>query len=129
LSAQGSLLELSVAARGPIGQVRIEPAAAGQLPAALAVADGRVFVADDVRHAVVAVDPLAGRILATYPVGGTPTALALAPDNRVAAVLAGAHGGVAIVDPYDGTVIDHVALPGLAATIAVKPQPAPSALP
>lgn len=132
LQGRGSLLELSVAARGPIAQVPIEPvvggvAGLGQLPAALALADGRVFVADDARNALVAVDPIAGRILATYPLGGPPVALALAPDSRVAAVIGGT--GVVVVDPYDGYLIDRVGFDGLVASLALKPRPLGGSMP
>lgn len=130
LPRQGTLLELSSAARGPLWQLRMQTTGGpfSRLPAALALADGRLLVADGAHQSLIVVDPASQRITASYALGAPPLALTWAPDGKVAVVLGGASSSVAIVDPYDGYVLDRVGLAGLVGTIAAQ-EAAPSGAP
>jgi YVTN family beta-propeller protein len=119
----GSLVVVDVATRKSVGAtIAVEP-----LPAAVVAAqtNDRVYVLNQHNFgngtiSVIAVATAA--VIATIPVGDTPTAMAIGPDERTAYVLNTRAASVSVVDLAQNLVTREIALGGLAKAIAVSPD-------
>lgn len=105
----------------------------GLSPEGVAVAEGRVFVANSgfdfgtfgyVGGTVSVIDPATETVTATLPVGLNPQALDLAPNGELHVVCTGNYfsvfGRAFVIDPATPAVVDSVELGGSPGTIAVR---------
>ncbi len=93
-------------------------------PEQLAVgADGMLYAPSEDQGSVVEIDPAAGRVVASIPVGDQPEGVAISPDGKRLFTANGPSGDVTIVDAAGLTVVGKVKAGDRPWGVAVAPAP------
>ncbi len=117
IPAEGTLLEMSAAANGLVGRIRLGPAKS-VFPSSVAGTDGRVYVADSSGRSIDVVDPAHLRVLTRFHVAAHPLGVALAPDGKLA-VVTSAPSVFLEIDPTDGFILGRVPFANLYTPLTV----------
>jgi YVTN family beta-propeller protein len=93
------------------GTSPITPIAVGDGPTSVAITDGRAYVLNFEDSTVSVIDTTNNEVVATIPVGYTPTSLAVSPDGTRAYVTNYYDNTVSVIDTTGNSVITTIAVP------------------